>query len=51
MLTGTAREALAEVRAAKKPVLTYAVGYVDDGLLLAAQPELATCLYWWYGGC
>jgi protease-4 len=26
-----------EVRAAKKPVLTYAVGYADDGVLLAAH--------------
>ncbi len=30
-------EAMDEVRKAKKPVLTYAVGYVDDGLLLAAH--------------
>lgn len=29
--------ALDEVRAAKKPVLAYAVGYADDGLLLAAH--------------
>ncbi|HVR90797.1 MAG TPA: signal peptide peptidase SppA [Novosphingobium sp.] len=29
--------ALDEVRAAKKPVLTYAVGYTDDALLLAAH--------------
>jgi protease-4 len=30
-------EAMDEVRKANKPVLTYAVGYVDDGLLLAAH--------------
>jgi protease IV len=30
-------EAMDEVRKAGKPVLTYAVGYVDDGLLLAAH--------------
>jgi protease-4 len=30
-------EAMDAVRAAKKPVLTYAVGYIDDGLLLAAH--------------
>lgn len=30
-------EALDAVRAAKKPVLTYAVGYADDGMLLAAH--------------
>jgi protease IV len=29
--------AMDEVRAAKKPVLTYAVGYVDEGVLLAAH--------------
>lgn len=29
--------AMDEVRAAKKPVLTYAVGYADDGVLLAAH--------------
>jgi protease-4 len=29
--------AMDAVRAAKKPVLTYAVGYVDDGMLLAAH--------------
>ncbi|MET0587080.1 MAG: signal peptide peptidase SppA [Novosphingobium sp.] len=29
--------AMDEVRAAKKPVLTYAVGYADDGMLLAAH--------------
>ncbi len=29
--------ALDSVRAAKKPVLTYAVGYVDDGVMLAAH--------------
>lgn len=30
-------EALDKVRAAKKPVLAYAVGYADDGLLLASH--------------
>jgi protease IV len=30
-------EAMDEVRKANKPVLTYAVGYVDDGMLLAAH--------------
>lgn len=30
-------EAMDTVRAANKPVLTYAVGYADDGLLLAAH--------------
>jgi protease-4 len=30
-------EAMDAVRAARKPVLTYAVGYIDDGLLLAAH--------------
>jgi len=30
-------EAMDAVRAAKKPVFTYAVGYADDGLLLAAH--------------
>jgi protease-4 len=30
-------EAMDKVRAAKKPVLAYAVGYVDDGVLLAAH--------------
>ena len=29
--------AMDQVRAAKKPVLTYAVGYADDGVLLAAH--------------
>ena len=29
--------AMDEVRAARKPVLTYAVGYADDGMLLAAH--------------
>lgn len=29
--------AMDQVRAAKKPVLTYAVGYADDGLLLASH--------------
>ena len=31
--------ALDEVRAARKPVLAWAVGYVDDGLLLAAHAD------------
>ena len=30
-------EAIDEVRAAKKPVLAWAVGYIDDGLLLASH--------------
>lgn len=30
-------EAMAEVRKAKKPILTYATGYADDGYALAAQ--------------
>ncbi len=30
-------EAMDKVRAAKKPVLTYATAYIDDGLLLAAH--------------
>ncbi|MDE2434693.1 MAG: signal peptide peptidase SppA [Sphingomonadales bacterium] len=33
--------AMDTVRAAKKPVLTYAVGYVDDGVLLAAHASEA----------
>ncbi len=34
-------QAIDEVRAAKKPVLTYAVGYDDDGLLIAAHASEA----------
>ncbi|WP_374530887.1 signal peptide peptidase SppA [Novosphingobium sp.] len=33
--------AMDEVRAAKKPVLTYAVGYTDDGVMLAAHASEA----------